>query len=184
MKIIIVVLFASFISSCTSIKTLENSNACTVWKEQILFGPTYVTVGNNRASWSGQCKNLWWNCNSVNASFDPKTSEIFLRVDRDQDDGTKLHWDQDKTIGKITGSEFYYSEKNPLENFISYTAFKANPESLTVTYQVSIHPLNLKNEVVYHYNKVCSTNDALLGVIAVGAVENLKSKTSSGGQTH
>ncbi|MGZ3790461.1 MAG: hypothetical protein ACXVLQ_18180 [Bacteriovorax sp.] len=42
-------------SSCTSVKNLEKESTCNVWKDQIIYGPTFVSVGNNKASWSGSC---------------------------------------------------------------------------------------------------------------------------------
>ncbi|MGZ3790676.1 MAG: hypothetical protein ACXVCQ_19285 [Bacteriovorax sp.] len=161
-------------SSCTSVKNLEKESTCNVWKDQIIFGPTHVSVGNNKASWSGNCKDLWWNCKNVSATLKKDTGDVFLDVYDDY----KINWDTEKPIGKILNNQFTYNEKNPLEKYISYTPIAVNVDAHTVTYRVKIPLMSLNSEVLYHYNKTCTPSEALLGTLAVGVVEGIQNDSA------
>ena len=174
MKFIFSILFTLLLSSCASVEKLSSSDHCEVWEDRLLFGTVNVSVANGIASWSGNCKKLWWECKSVKAHLDNKTREVYLSVSDDQ----KLNWDPQKPMGKINNNVFTYSDKNPLEKYIKITPMTVDMSAYLVSYNVQIPSIKQDTKVKYAFNNKCSAEEALIGALAVGAVSKLKSENT------
>lgn len=173
MKSIIFLVSMTTLFGCASVEKLSSSDHCEVWEDKLLFGITNVSVGNGNASWSGNCKKLWWECKRVSAYVKKDTRDVYLSVSDDH----KLNWDPEKPIGKIVNNEFKYNDKNPLEKYISYSPMVVDMNKYIVSYIVRVPLINQENTVKYNFNNKCNSDDALLGALAVGAVRKLKSET-------
>lgn len=160
-----------FIFSCASVKDLEVSNNCHVWRDQPLFGPTYVSAGNKRASWSGHCKNLWWDCKNVTGYIE-ENGDVFINFYEDY----KLSFDEQRPIGKIANKVFTDSRENPFSNIIDTSPMRVDFTDLTVKYYVKFRPIYDSKEVSARFNKACSAEDALIGTLVLNAVGQLQAE--------
>lgn len=140
-----------------------------------MLGPLYTTAGNGKSSWRGNCKDLWWNCQNVNAYIEKESQDVYLTSSEDY----KLNWDLKRPIDKIINNEFTYSNINPIEKYISTNPMIIDSKTQTVNYLVKLYPLNLDSKVTYHFNKMFSEVEALLGSLVVGASEVSDSSTSN-----
>ncbi|MFZ3228603.1 MAG: hypothetical protein WA160_00235 [Pseudobdellovibrio sp.] len=177
MKLILITLIPFFSLSCTTVANLKKEEKCTVWKERILLNPISASAGHGRASWTGECKNLWWDCQIASSFVNKNTGDVYLKIQADD----KINWDQNKPIGKIRNNTFLYSQENPFKSLISQTPMISDATTQTVSFNLTLHPTNTTTTVVYQNNGKCSDEDALLGSLVVSAVEQLKSKNA---ETH
>lgn len=173
MKNYLILLSILILSSCASVQELEVADHCLVWRDQPIFGPTAVSAGNKSASWSGHCKNLWWGCKNVTGYIEDN-GDVYIHFYEDY----KQSFDQQKPIGKITNNIFTDSRENPFSSIIDTSPMRVDFNDLSVKYNVKFRPIYDAKEVSLRFNKACSAEDALIGVLVLNAVGQLQSETN------
>lgn len=172
MRVLILILSTLLICSCASVRDLEQAKDCQVWKDNPLFlPPTAVSAGNGRASWSGHCRTLWWDCKNVSGNLE-KNGDVFVSTYHDY----KLNWDENKPIGKIENGIFRFNEENVLLNLASIGPRTADMKDLTVKYNVKF--FGMDNDVAVRFNKACTAEDALVGSLVLATVEKVNSEAA------
>lgn len=146
-------------ASCTSVDSIQKSPACTVWKDQKYLGPYSTEVAETKASWSGSCRGAHWKCRTVDVSFDENKNVMFGEMN----------------IGKIEGVNFNSSVKLPTNGekpVIVYTALRAYPDLKEV--HASFSGADVTDQTVYRYNDKCSSDQAIIGGIALGMIAEIQ----------
>lgn len=147
-------------ASCSSVDSINKNPACVVWKDQKYLGPYSTEVVESKVAWKGACKSGHWNCQTVDVSFD-ENKNVLLNTETN--------------IGKIDGVNFSYSVKTGVadqKSLITYTALRAYPTLKEV--RASVSGADVTNETVYHYNDKCSTDQAIIGGIALGMIAEIQ----------
>jgi hypothetical protein len=142
----------ALISSCSSVDTLKKKTDCAVWRDQKYMGPYSIDVVGKKSVWTGKCQGNHWKCKNIEVYYDDKNL-IFLNGP--------------VNIGKIINNEFQFAAADAAP-LITYTALRAYPETREV--KASILENSVNTETVYHYNDKCSSEDAIVGSIALGLV--------------
>lgn len=147
-------------ASCSSIDSINKNPACVVWKDQKYLGPYSTEVTESKAAWSGSCRGAHWKCRTVDVSFDENKNVLI--------DGAT-------NIGKIEGADFKYSLKTQTadqKSLITYTALRVYPTLKEV--RASISGADVTEETVYKYNDKCSSDQAIIGGIALGMIAEIQ----------
>lgn len=146
-------------ASCASVDSIQKSPACTVWKDQKYLGPYSTEVAETRATWSGSCRGAHWKCRTVDVSFDENKNVMIGEVN----------------IGKIEGMNFNSSVKldSPDQKMaINYTALRVYPDLKEV--HASVSGADVTDQTVYRYNDKCSSDQAIIGGIALGMIAEIQ----------
>ena len=162
MKKLILLFLLSSATSCTSLDSIRKSPACIVWKDQNFLGPYSTEVNETQASWNGSCHGTKWKCRTVNVLFDENKNVLF----------------NETIIGKIEGINFNSSVKLELTDpnlDIIYTALRVYPELKEV--YATFSGTDVNDQIVYHYNDKCSSDQAIIGGIALGMIAEIQKNT-------
>lgn len=154
-----IVSMLAVLSSCSSVESVQKNPACVVWKDQKYLGPYSIEVKESKVEWNGSCRGAHWKCRNVDISFD-ENKNVLLATE---------------SIGKIEGVNFNYSAKSvgdDQKSLITYNALRAYPELKEV--RATIAKADVTEEVVYHYNDKCSSDQGIIGGIALGMVEEIR----------
>lgn len=149
----------SLVVSCSSIDSIQKNPACVVWKDQKYLGPYSTEVGESKVSWSGSCRGAHWKCRTVDVSFDENKNVMFGEIN----------------IGKIEGENFNSSVQlstNGHKPAIVYTALRAYPTLKEV--HASFSGADVTDQTVYRYNDKCSSDQAIIGGIALGMIAEIQ----------
>jgi hypothetical protein len=146
----------ALVSSCSSVNYIQKKAECVVWKDQKYMGPYSTEVLAKKAVWSGKCEGSHWKCQTVDVSYD-ESNNVFL-------DGTT-------NIGKIEKNEFQYGAKEAAP-LITYTSLRVYPELKEV--RGSVVENTITTETTYHYNDKCTSEDAIVGGIALGLISKIQ----------
>ena len=160
MKFKFIILFLlAFVISCASVESIKKSPACIVWKNQKYLGPYSTEVGETKAFWNGSCRGSHWQCRKVNISFDENKNVMVGET----------------MIGKIEGFNFNSSvklESADKKMTILYTALRAYPDLKEV--QATLSGADVTAQTDYHYNDKCSSDQAIIGAIALGMIAEIQ----------
>ncbi len=147
-------------ASCSSVDSINKNPACVVWKDQKYLGPYSTEVTATKAAWSGSCRGAHWKCRTVDVSFDESKNVLI---------------NGETNIGKIEGVNFNYSLKTQTadqKSLITYTALRAYPTLKEV--RASVSGADVTEETVYQYNDKCSSDQAIIGGIALGMIAEIQ----------
>lgn len=166
MKILAGLLLAATLVSCQSMKSIEKNPNCIVWKDQEYLGPYSIEVVNKAVKWNGSCRTADYRCREVNVSYD---------------DGNNVYKDT-IIVGKIENNKFTkfeYSQKDPVQK-----PFSEKPLFLFSSVEASHEAKVLENTLTnsdqtviksqYKYNEKCSAEDAVIGGISLGLIEQIQ----------
>ena len=149
-------------TSCASVDGNNKNPACVVWKDQKYFGPYSTEVIESKVTWTGGCEGSHLKCKTVDVSFDENKNVLISGV---------------SNIGKIDGINFNYSLKTQeadQKSLITYTALRAYPSLKEV--RASVSGADVTDETVYHYNDKCTSDQAIIGGIALGMIAKIQKK--------
>ena len=145
-------------ASCSSIDSINKNPACVVWKDQKYLGPYSTEVIESKVAWKGACKSGHWNCQIVEVSFDENKNVLL---------------NGETSVGKIEDLNFSSSVKTADQKaLITHTALRAYPTLKEV--RASISDADVTNETIYRYNDKCSTDQAIIGGIALGMIAEIQ----------
>lgn len=147
-------------ASCSSVDSINKNPACVVWKDQKYLGPYSTEVTGSKAAWSGSCRGAHWKCRTVDVSFDENKNVLI---------------NGDTMIGKIEDVNFSYSLKTQTADqkpLITYAALRAYPTLKEV--RASVTGADVTEQTIYQYNDKCSTDQAIIGGIALGMIAEIQ----------
>jgi hypothetical protein len=147
-------------ASCASLDSINKNPACVVWKDQKYLGPYSTEVLESKAVWSGSCRGAHWKCRTVDVSFDENKNVLI---------------DGETNIGKIEGINFNYLIKTQTaqeNSLITYTALRAYSGLKEV--HASVSGADVTKETIYKYNDKCSSDQAIIGGIALGMIAEIQ----------
>lgn len=157
---VVIFSFLALTASCSSIDSINKNPACVVWKDQKYLGPYSTEVIESKVAWKGACKSGHWNCQTVDVSFDENKNVLL---------------NSETSVGKIDGVNFSYTIKTEAadqEPLITYAALRVYPTLKEV--RASISGADVTDETVYYYNDKCSTDQAIIGGIALGMIAKIQ----------
>ena len=150
-----------FATSCASVDSIKKSPTCIVWKDQKYFGPYSTEVNDKKVYWNGACTGGRWKCRTVEVSFDENKNIMIGET----------------SIGKIEGMNFNSSvkmESADQKMTILYTALRVYPDLKQV--HASVSGADVTDQTIYHYNDKCSSDQAIIGGIALGMIAEIQIK--------
>lgn len=166
MKMLAALFLAITLVSCQSMKSIEKNSNCIVWKDQEYLGPYSVEVANKAVKWNGSCRTADYRCREVNVSYDAENNVYKDTI----------------IVGKIVNNKFTkfeYSQKEPVQKPFSekplflFSSVEASHET-----RVLENTLTNINQTVsktqYRYNEKCSAEDAVIGGISLGLIEQIQ----------
>lgn len=155
-------LFLSLISllavSCSSLDSIKKNVNCVVWKDQKYLGPYSVEVVAKKAEWKGACKGYNRGCHELNISADDQNN-VLSGID---------------VLGKIENNELKFSEKHSLAEWLNFTGVRVFADQKLVKSSVIVN--GTVNEYSYSYNEKCSPEEAIVGGVAIGLIEQAQTK--------
>lgn len=159
MKKLIILSVLSLATSCTSLDSIKKNPICIVWKDQKYLGPYSTEVTETQVLWNGSCHGTKWKCRKVNVLFDENKNVLVGET----------------IIGKIEGINFNSSVK--LDSIdqkmdVIYTALRVYPDLKEV--HGTFSGADVTDQSVYHYNDKCSSDQAIIGGIALGMIAEIQ----------
>ena len=155
-KILFLIFLTLFFTSCQSMKSIETSPNCVVWRDQEFFGPYSTEVVDKKTTWDGSCRTANYQCRKVNISYDENNNILKDEI----------------VIGKFENNKFIYTEKNSSNSLIVYTSVHVYPELKKV--MATIVNGGAATETEYQFNLKCSSEQAAIGAIALGLIYQIQ----------
>ncbi len=166
MRNVLIVFCVLTLSSCASVKEMEEARTCKVFEENKYLGVNYIDVENEVANWKGHCTiwGVFW-CQWLRADFASNGVDIYI-------EGNGL-FNQRRIVAKSNSTGFEY-EKTFLEIIAKSHPVKIDMTSRKVSRDIQLTAFGM-NEVTNEtlsFNQSCTQKQAALGAITLWASKN------------